>query len=347
MITKRQYQMCSFFLSRFLFFGAGFSYLFLNSNNDTWISAIIGFIIGLVAFKILHLIYKKNNYLSISDIINNNIFIKIILYLFCFLLLTYLLTLLTLMNHSFFLYETPPLFIAALLMIVLIYGVQKEEKVFARVAECLFFISISIFILKLFGYGSYAIGFYDNILPIFNTNISKLLFSSLIFFIYSFCPNLLLLEFKDMDITYKDMIIGYILGALSIILTIIIISMVFGFPLSSIIRYPEYMVLKKISLFNVFKNIENILVITWYFDCIVSGFIIINTIKKLNKNTFSFSFNKITYILLLLLPFLIAVNIFINDYTKTLLLYRYSYIAIFVFCLTIIVYLLLKFKKNK
>ncbi|MGM9834544.1 MAG: GerAB/ArcD/ProY family transporter [Bacilli bacterium] len=346
MITKRQYQICSFFLSRFLFFGAGLSFLFLKSNNDTWIACILGFILGLVAFKLLHIANKRNSKQDICDLIKNNIVMKIIVYLFCFLLLNYLLTVLTIMNHSFFLFETPPLFIAILFMIVIIYGVRKGETVFAKVAEFLFFISIVVFIFKLFGYGSYALNYYDNIFPIFNTRINNFLMSTLIFFIYSFFPNILLLSFKDMHLTYKDMIIGYIIGAISIILTILIISMTFGFPLTTIIRFPEYMVLKKISLFDVFKNMENILVITWYFDCIVSGFIITNIIKKLNNNTFHPIIKKGTYILLLILSLLIAVNIFVKDYTKTILLYRYSYIVIGILGFAIILYLLVRKKGN-
>lgn len=344
MITRRQYQICSFFLTRFLFFGAGLSLLFFKSNNDTWLSCLLGFVLGILAFKILHIISQKNNGLDICDIMKNNIIMKIILYLFCFSLLNYLLTVLTLMNHSFFLYETPPLFISILLMLAIIYGVRKGENVFTKVAELLFFISIVVFIFKFFGYGSYALNYYDNIFPIFNTKISKFLMSTLIFFIYSFIPNVLLLSFKDMNLSYKEMITGYILGALSIIITIIIISMIFGFPLSTIIRYPEYMVLKKISLFNVFKNVENILVITWYFDCIVSGFIITNIIKKLNNNTFHPIIKKGTYIILLLTSLFVAVNIFVKDYTKTIILYRYSYIVIGTLGVFVILYLLIRRK---
>lgn len=181
MITKRQYQICSFFLSRFLFFGAGLSFLFLKSNNDTWIACILGLILGIIAFKVLHIINKRNNEQDICNLIKNNIVMKIIVYSFCFLLLNYLLTVLTLMNHSFFLYETPPLFIAILLMLAIIYGVKKGEVVFAKVAEFLFFISIAVFILKVFGYGSYALNFYDNLFPIFNTKVNNFLMTTLIF----------------------------------------------------------------------------------------------------------------------------------------------------------------------
>lgn len=346
MITRRQYQVCSFFLTRFLFFGAGLSFLFLNSNNDTWLACILGFVLGIIAFKILHIISKKNNGVALHDIIKKNIFIKIIIYLFCFLLLNYLLTVLTLMNHSFFLYETPPLFIASLLMLVIIYGVRKGETVFTKVAEFLFFISIVVFTLKFLGYGYNAISSYDNLFPIFNTKVTGFLLSTLIFFIYSFIPNVLLLSFKVEELNYKEMIVGYIMGAISIILTILIISMTFGFPLSTIIRYPEYMVLKKISLFNVFKNVENILVITWYFDCLVSGFIITNIVKRINNNTFPRVIRGGTYILFLLASLFIAVNIFVKDYTKTILLYKYSFIVIGALGLVLILYLLFRKKEN-
>ncbi len=347
MITRRQYQICSFFLSRFLFFGAGLSFLFYNSNNDTWFACILGLVLGLIAFKVIHIISKKNEGVSLSSIIKKNLVMKIVLYLFCFLLLNYLLTVLTLMNHSFFLYETPPLFIAILLMIVIVYGVIKGERVFTKVAEFLFFISIVVFTLKFIGYGYNAASSYDNLFPLLNTKVTGFLFTTLIFFIYSFVPNILLLNFKVEELSYKQMIVGYVMGAVSIILTILIISMTFGFPLATIIRYPEYMVLKKISLFNVFKNIENILVITWYFDCLVSGFIITNMIKKINNNTFPMLIRKGTYILLLLASLFVAVNIFVKDYTKTILLYKYAFTIIGALGLVIILYLLFRKKKEE
>ena len=61
MITKRQYKILSFFLSRALFFGLGISKIFYYSGNDSWISAILGMILGTGILSLVYLIKKNVN----------------------------------------------------------------------------------------------------------------------------------------------------------------------------------------------------------------------------------------------------------------------------------------------
>ena len=56
MITKRQYNILSFYLTRALFLGGGLSLLVSLSKNDILISSIIGMLLGYV---LLYLFFKK------------------------------------------------------------------------------------------------------------------------------------------------------------------------------------------------------------------------------------------------------------------------------------------------
>lgn len=347
MITKKQYMIISYFLSRFLFFGGGISHLFALGKVDTWIACILGFLLGLVAFKLLHIFQIKNNEKSFLDVIKSNIILKCVTYLFCFILLNYTLISITVMTNSFFLFKTTPLLIGGCFLLAIVYGVSKKEKIFARVAELLFPISIIVFLFKSAGYGTFALNYTDNLFPMFYTKIPDFILCATASFAYSFIPNILLLSFANMNMEYKDMIKGYAFAGVTIVLTILIVGMVFGYPLAAIIRYPEYMVLKKISLFEFIKNIENILTITWEFDCIVSGFVIVNVIKKINNSTLPQKIQKVTYPLLILLSLIVAVYFFQMKYENTLAFYHNSTYIIAGIGLLLLVSLLFLVRKKK
>ena len=347
MITKRQYILCSYFLSRVLFLGGGVSLLFSLGGNDAWFCYILGYLLGFPSLFLIYKIYNKFNRKELIDVIKNNIFIKIIFYVLVFWLSVYILTVSTVMSTSFFLFKTPALVITICFTLVVAYAVSKGNKVYVRVAEIIFPLSIVVFLIKTLGYGSIATNYLDNVLPFLANKPSNLLMCTLVSYIYSFVPNILLLTFSNNEVKYKDIVLGYSLGCVTIFTTIFITGVIFGFPLASIIRYPEYMVLKNISLFDFINNIENILTITWQFDCAISGFIILDGIKKFNDTTLPKKTKKITYLGLMTLSIFTTVNIFHKHYINTLFLYKYFYLIIGITALLLIITLLIKKKNNQ
>ena len=56
---------------------------------------------------------------------------------------------------------------------------------------------------------------------------------------------------------------------------------ILGANLVDIYRYPEYMTLKKIKLFNFVEKVENIVSITWIFDLFITLAVSGNNMKEL------------------------------------------------------------------
>ena len=113
MITKRQYQILSFFLTRSLFFGLGITKIFNLSYNDAWLSGILGTILGLIIISFIY--YIKKDHPNFSKLLNKGVsgFItKTILFLLASFCIHDVILSLTTMTSSFLLPLTPAYVIA-------------------------------------------------------------------------------------------------------------------------------------------------------------------------------------------------------------------------------------------
>lgn len=322
MITKRQYKILSFFLTRSLFFGLGISNIFYHSNNDAWISGIIGTILGLGILSFIYLIRKKIPDLTLFFKQGILGFIsKVFLFLLALFCLHDVIISLTTMTSSFLLPLTPPIIIALAIMILVIYGNLKGVKIFARVAEVLIPISITIFLFKVIS--GLFISDYNNFLPFFYGHKLGIIKGSLVFMLFSVTPSFLLLTIDNMNLNYKDTISGYLWGSITIIITLFVVMGTIGPALATTFRYPEYMALKKIRILDFIENIENILTFTWLFDLIVLGYVSAYNIKKLLNITLKNKIvSKLSYISFLAIIIFIGVYVFGKYYNFTLALYQ-------------------------
>ncbi|MDE5888866.1 MAG: GerAB/ArcD/ProY family transporter, partial [Bacilli bacterium] len=200
MINKRQYIILSFYLTRVLFLGIGFSILVGIGKNSLLIASILGMLLG---YFLLYLFYKKGGLSKISNV------------LISITTLTASLLAITTLTGTYLLYDTPTLFIMGAFFLVLIYGASKELKITSRVSELFCPLSGLFIIFSLFALIS-LVSLY-NLLPVFNTSFWEFLKCIIVFTATSLMPNLLLLNYKD-DLKFKDVGRGYLLGA---ILTII------------------------------------------------------------------------------------------------------------------------------
>ena len=69
MITKRQYKIISFFLTRSLFLGLGISRILKLAKNDAWIACILGAILVLL---IISFIYKLKKNFELGNNLDNS-----------------------------------------------------------------------------------------------------------------------------------------------------------------------------------------------------------------------------------------------------------------------------------
>ncbi len=349
MITKRQYIILSFFLTRSLFFGLGISKILNCSQNDSWLSAIIGTAIGIGILSFVY--YFKKKHISYLPLLKKGIigFIckLLLLFLASFCLHDVIISLTT-MTSSFLLPLTPPVIIAIAIIITIIYGNKKGVSSFAKVAEILIPISLLIILIKIIA--SSFISDYTNFLPLLYGHKIGIIKGSLIYCALSVAPCFLLLIIKDIKLSYKDVVSGYILGSFSIILTFISVIGVLGPTLANIMRYPEYMTLKKLRIFNFIENIENILAFTWLFDLIILGYMSAYNIKEIIKISLNNKkVAKISYLLWIVIIGFVGVYIFNKYYYLTIDLYNLEpYIIAGTIISLIIAFFLLVIKyKNK
>ncbi len=293
-------ELSSIFLVILITFNSGIN-LFLIKNTsgiDSWLSIIIGYIIGLI-FLLLTIyisnyhkelnLFEKNKHLF-KDFIGTiiNIIISIIFFIIA---ITLLYNISSFINTQF-LYHTPILITMSLLIILSIYCATKEINIIAHISLLLMAINIIMFILcNISLIGNIKI---DNLLPFLKTNYLNIIISSLKIACINTLPILIILIIPKEKITnqnkyQKSLIITYIIGTLiSLIITLTTIS-ILGIYLTNMYEYAEYMVLKKVKLFGFLERVENIISMKWITETYIYLTLIIysltKNIKKKNKNT--------------------------------------------------------------
>lgn len=316
MITKRQYNILSFYLTRTLFLGGGFTLLIKLSLNDFLITSILGMLFG---YFLLYLFFKKRNICK---------FISCIVAISTLVMSTLANCVLT---SNYLLLNTPTLLIISLFFISLLYASKKEFKVIGRVSEIFIYISIVEIVIALFSLLSLVK--VDRMLPLFNNDTFNIIKGIIVFAGASVLPNILLINYKE-KLEFRDVHFGYIIGCVLMIIVLFFIISIYGSEFASMVRFPEFLILKKIDFMGYLSNIENILVTEWIFNILISSWVCIKVLKD-NMG------NKIFYLVIVLLIF-VQEMFFTKNYVFILYLKQYFYYIAF-----IIVLLSLVIKKRK
>lgn len=317
MINKRQYIILSFYLTRVLFLGIGFSVLVGVGKNSLLLSSFLGMLLG---YFILYLFYRKGSISKVSSV------------LISITTLVSGLLAITTLTGTYLLYDTPTLFIMGAFFIVIIYGSSKELKITSRISEL--FCPVSAFFI-IFGFVALLslVNLY-NLLPLFNTSFWNFIKAIIVFTATSLMPNLLLINYKD-DLKFKDVGKGYLLGAILTILVMFFILSIYGSEFASIVRFPEYLILNKINIFNYISNVENILVMEWVVNLTIGGLI---CVKILLENLNIYMVATIIVLIILGTEFLL-----IRNYVNVLIFKNGIY---FICAILIILSLLIKNKNH-
>lgn len=310
MIKKKQYMFLSFYLTRSLFFGGALSLLVGISKNNLLITSFLGMILG---YFLLYLFYRKGsiNKVSIGMIGILAVFIMILCN--------------TILTSNFLLYETPSIVVMIVFLCPLIYSVNKEFSTTPRIGELCFPVSI---LVSLFAFIAlpYLVHL-DNLFPMFNTGVYDFIKGIVIFAVTSLFPNILLINYKG-DLSFKDINKGYLLGSIVVIITMFYILSIYGYEFASIVRFPEYLILKKIDVFNYVSNVENIFVLEWLCSLIISSLLCIKVLyDNLNKKLFVL----LVSIIVIILGFVLTGNYVFTYYIK--ISYYYFILGILLFSL--------------
>lgn len=317
MIKKGQYTVLSFFLTRSLFMIGIYSLLINIAESNVLLVCFLGMLLG---YFLLFLIYKKN---------------KINKFVLCLISITILIISITansVLNNTYLLFQTPPILIMISFILLGIYGANKGITNIARTSFIIGWISLVMIILATLGLISVIR--LNNLLPFLKEDFMSIINGICIFTSTSLLPNLMLINYKG-DLEFKDISKGYIIGCLSTILFMFLIISIFGYDLSKLVRFPEYLILKKINIGG-FTNIENVLVMELIATLLISG---MTAIKVLKDNTNKYLY----YIILIILMIGMYIFIFNTNYVNVLYLKKYSH---YMFMFLVLLSLLLKAKKS-
>lgn len=278
-IRMLEYNSIQYFLIRSCFVGVAVNNVLHLARQDSWISYLIAFAVGFLPLLIyLYIINKYPNH-SIFDI-SVHIFgkvvgeiINVIFFLFfagyCILKLWNLSSFV----GSQYLYRTPTYFITIMFLIVILYALNKGLRVIARTCLILFYLSIFLYVFS--AVGLFGQIHYDNVLPIFEHGIGPVLKGVNQAVSYNVLPLFLLMivpkeRVADKKHFNRNVIIFYMVTMLMLFIIIFTVQNVFGIHFALLYQYPEYHILKMVTVVGFIERVEVVLSFQWVLDMLLA-----------------------------------------------------------------------------
>jgi spore germination protein KB len=266
--------------------------LFNYAKQDALISIILGTILGFIPLsiylKILNTKPELNIFEKIEDKFKTGKLINLIITLTIIFLTSINYNNLINFISSQYLSKTPKIIITLSFLPAIIYILNKGTTVIGRTVFILLMISASFVTLTILGL-IWQIKL-DNLLPILEQGIKNPIICSLIYVTYNITPLFLLTvipknEISDKEKLNKRMIITYITANIIILIMFFLILSILGPNLSNLYQYPEYDVLKKVSLIGFIERTESTISLRWTFYVLTVTIMGILFITKYIKHT--------------------------------------------------------------
>lgn len=255
-----------FFFTRTLFWGFGLSLILNVAGTSFWISEILGAIIGTILVACI----KKTNTSKIVRSITG--------FVIAFLALIILVN----MGGTMYLRNTPGWLLAIVPLFSALVISRSRKESLKRTLLVLFVYSAVIYFSSVGVLSVYVKT--DNMLP-FIPELKGILLGAGIFILTSITPVLALGDMEDK----KSLLINYLVGISTVFITSLLIVLVLGSKEALLYRYPEYILLKRIKIYDFFTNVDNLFVIPMVIDFIISlayGFRNIEIFGKVGKVLF-------------------------------------------------------------
>jgi len=259
----------NYFITRAFLTGFLFNSLLNLIKQDSWIIPLVGIIIGSIfAILVVYILNYKPKLEFTEKLISlfnkpMGSILTIIFCLFCFFMC--ILTYLNLNNfiHGQFLSKTPTLAISIICIIAIFYTLTKGINVVAKTGNVLFYIAMILFFISFIGLLPFIE--IENLKPFLNNKPSNYLESLNCFYAFNIVPMLFLTILPKDKINNpklkKTLFISFVLSAFTMFIVIFSTLASFGYELTSLYKYPEFHVLKNISLMGLQARIESILII--------------------------------------------------------------------------------------
>ena len=267
-----------FFIIHGGIFGTGVNILVKVAEEDMWLGCLFGCILGFIPFYTYISLSNTHPDKNIFEIIESvfgkligKIFVFIItlfavsFILFCFWNLTNLIS-------SQYLYNTPQIFIYIIFAIPLIYILSKGIKVALQSIIIIFIMTAIIYIITFFSLVPQSN--FMNLMPILKDGIIPVLKAALGFIVYSITPLLFIGSipvhyYEDKENYKKYMVIAYVISCLTVFAIPYLVITIFGIDLVQLYQYPEFQILKRVSIGGFIERIESTLSIQWIFELFV------------------------------------------------------------------------------
>lgn len=322
-----------------LFVGMGNIILIQIVKENTWLTAWLGLIVGLIPIAILIKIMNYEPSLNLIDKIKklfHPVLAHIINFLI-FIMITFVF-IITVWNVSQFgvtkyLTETPLAFIALLFMIPIVYSSIKGIETISRTTQLLFFMSLLIHVLIT----TPLLQFVElsNIKPILADGLPPIIDGIYKFITYCFIPFIALLiipkdRIKNKKKASRALILGYVFAS-AIMAHVFFMNMsTVGINVASMYRYPEYYVIKKVYISNAFDNIENFLSVHWIFNLFAAQMVTMYYSKSYILNIFKVKKEKIMTLIPIIIGIIVVIitRFLFQDSTSgnNFMLYYYPYL---------------------
>ena len=301
-----------------LFSGIGTHNTIKLAGVDSYISVLLAYLLGFIPIVLFLLIFNYKKDLNIVDkikylfgnvlgiIINGSINILV---LFIGITLFFGISNFAI---SQFLAETPIIVLMILIGLLLIYNVNYGIETISRVS--IIFLGIILFLTIISTTGILPHFETSNIKPTLENGIIPPLKGGTTLMLTNIVPIFILLiipknRIRNNKNTNKTLMLFYTLAFILIFLAILLTVGSLGIYLCDIYQYPEYTVLKKISLFNFLDRIENFIYTKW----ILSSFCSLSLIVYYLNSSIKKTSRKLLPTIIVIVMIYISLKIFKNN----------------------------------
>lgn len=243
-------------------------------KQDGWISIIISAILGIIPVILYLYLMNYRPEMNFTDLneylfgkIGGKIVNTIITILIAFCVVLYFTNLNSFITSQY-LHKTPTLFGIIIFSIPVIYLLNQNLTTIGRTSFILFIFGIILLILTLFG----LIGQVDftNFMPILEHDINNIFNTSLLIVPYTSFSVILLLSIPKKNIVdseklNKRVLTAYFTSFIVVLMAVFFVVGVLGSELAQIYQYPEFHVLKRISIGGFIERVESTLSLRWIF----------------------------------------------------------------------------------
>lgn len=264
-----------YFICHGCLLGSTTNALFIIAREDSWMVPIIGGIIGFIPFYLSILLMEKFPSYNIFQIIDKTfgkVLGKIINTMLILFVCSYAIIFfwnLTNFISSQYLYNTPQRFIIILFIIPLIYLLSKGIQVIFRSGTIIFILTFTFFIISTCALVPQIQ--ISNIFPILSRGIDAPLKCLICSISYLVLPTFIITcipkdSYNDQKKFKKCMILSYIFTQITICIVIFCILAIFGIELSILYQFPEFQILRRVSIGGFIERVESTLSIHWILD---------------------------------------------------------------------------------